>query len=717
MHSTTTFFATAPKGLEALLADELRGLGAQEVKETRAGVSFSGSLAVGYRACLWSRLASRILLTLANFTATTYEELYAGVQAIDWREHLGEEGSLAVDCNCVQSPLQHSHYAALKVKDAIVDQLRDRRGQRPSVELERPSIRVNVHVQREQVSLSLDLSGESLHRRGYRQEQVLAPVKENLAAAILLRANWPQVAAAGGALVDPMCGSGTLVLEAALMAADIAPGLSRPYFGFLGWQGHDDAVWQDLLGEAAARRQAGLQTLPPLFGFDVESQAVRAAQANARQAGLESAVVFEKREVADLVAPTGTEGKGGLVLTNPPYGERLGEVNQLRTLYAQLGERLKEHFVGWKAAVFTGNPDLARNLGLRARRKHSFFNGALPCQLLHFEVDPQWFYGADVSEETRHAARTPGAEMFANRLKKNLRTLGRWARQNDIFCYRLYDADMPEYAVAVDLYGDWVHVQEYAPPTTVDARQAAIRLREIRAVLPEVLQLPPEQIVFKVRQKQKGSTQYEKLARRGELLKVGESGCSFLVNLTDYLDTGLFLDHRLTRQLIAEQAAGKTFLNLFAYTGSATVYAAKGGASATTTVDMSRTYLDWAQKNMAVNGFTGSRHEFIQADCLKWLRQEKRRFDLVFLDPPTFSNSKSMTDSFDVQRDHVPLLRDTARLLSPGGVLIFSNNNRKFKMEAAALPELQVEEITAKTIPRDFERNRRIHNCWKIQKK
>ncbi|MDW7758507.1 MAG: bifunctional 23S rRNA (guanine(2069)-N(7))-methyltransferase RlmK/23S rRNA (guanine(2445)-N(2))-methyltransferase RlmL, partial [Desulfuromonadales bacterium] len=404
-------------------------------------------------------------------------------------------------------------------------------------------------------------------------------------------------------------------------------------------------------------------------------------------------------------------------LTNPPYGERLGEVNQLRSLYAQLGERLKEHFVGWKAAVFTGNPDLARNLGLRARRKHSFFNGALPCQLLHFDVDPQWFYGADVSEETRHAARTPGAEMFANRLKKNLRTLGRWARQNDIFCYRLYDTDMPEYAVAVDIYGDWVHVQEYAPPATVDARQAAIRLREIRAVLPEVLQLPPEQIVFKVRQKQKGSTQYEKLARRGELLKVGESGCSFLVNLTDYLDTGLFLDHRLTRQLIAELASGKTFLNLFAYTGSATVYAAKGGAVATTTVDLSRTYLDWAQKNMAVNGFTGSRHEFIQADCLKWLRQEKRRFDLIFLDPPTFSNSKSMTDSFDVQRDHVPLLRDTARLLNPGGVLIFSNNNRKFKMEAAALPELQIEDITAKTIPRDFERNRRIHNCWKIQKK
>ncbi len=711
------FFATAPKGLEALLADELRELGAQDVRETRAGVGFTGSMETGYRACLWSRLASRILLTLVSFQAESYEALYSGVQILDWREHLAEGGTLAVDATCLQSPLPHSQYAALKVKDAIVDQLRDLREERPSVDLERPSIRVHVHSQRDQVTLSLDLSGESLHRRGYREEQVLAPMKENLAAAVLLRAGWPAIAAEGGALIDPMCGSGTLPIEAALMAGDIAPGLTRTYFGFLGWKGHNAALWQNLLDEAEGRRRAGVSHLPPLFGFDADGTAVRAAQANARRAGLEPVVFFEKRDLAALELPPSVTTGTGLLITNPPYGERLGEVNQLRTLYAQLGERLKIGFSGWKAAVFTGNPELAKNMGLRARRKNSLFNGALPCQLLHFEIEPHWFFGASLSEESLSASKTPGAEMFANRIRKNLRTLGRWAKQNGIFCYRLYDADMPEYAVAVDVYGDWVHVQEYAPPASVDARQAGIRLREIRSVLPDVLQVPVSNVVYKIRQKQKGSGQYEKLGQRQEQIKVGEGGCSFLVNLTDYLDTGLFLDHRLTRQMIAELARGRHFLNLFAYTGSATVYAAKGGAASTTTVDMSRTYLEWARKNMAANGFTGPQHTYLQEDCLKWLERCRQRFDLIFLDPPTFSNSKSMTGSFDIQRDHVRLLRETAKLLQPGGVLIFSNNNRRFKMDQEALSELRIEDITAKTLPRDFERNPRIHNCWKIQKR
>lgn len=722
-----SFFATTPKGLEQLLAEELSSLGAATVTETRAGVAFTGSLETAYRACLWSRLASRILLPLATFGASSPEELYDGVRALDWAAQMTATGTLAVDCNLSQSKVTHSHYAALKVKDAVVDQFRDLCGERPGVDTECPDLRINLYLHRDEATISVDFSGTSLHRRGYREDGALAPLKENLAAAILLRAGWPQIAAEGGALVDPMCGSGTLPLEAALMAADCAPGLTRPYYGFLGWGGHDPVLWETLLEQARQRRAAGLARLPQIVGYDADPRAIKAAWANAARAGLQERVHFERRELAALSGPP-SRAASGLLVVNPPYGERLGEVAELRHLYADLGLRLREHFVDWKASVFTGNPELGRAIGLRARRIHSLFNGALKCQLLHFEITHEWFAGgpsfsaepfppAAPAEPTVGAELSAGAEMVANRLRKNLRNLGRWARQNGVFCYRLYDADLPEYAVAIDIYEQWVHVQEYEAPKTIDPEVAAMRLQEVLAVLPGVLGLPAESIFLKVRRRQKGSAQYGKFAAEGVFHQVREGNCRFLVNFTDYLDTGLFLDHRLTRQLLQDLAKGQRFLNLFGYTGSASVNAAMGGALATTTVDMSKTYLGWARKNLALNGFSGQDHEFLQADCLAWLAAEQRRFGLIFLDPPTFSNSKTMTDSFDVQRDHVELLTQTAALLTSDGVLIFSNNNRRFRMDLEALPELLITEITRQTIPKDFERNPKIHNCWKIRRR
>jgi 23S rRNA (guanine2445-N2)-methyltransferase / 23S rRNA (guanine2069-N7)-methyltransferase len=533
-------------------------------------------------------------------------------------------------------------------------------------------------------------------------------MKENLAAAVLLRAGWPQIARLGGALVDPMCGSGTLLIEGALLAADVAPGLRRGYFGFLGWKGHDPQLWARLLAEAQQRREAGLAHLPVIVGGDRDGAAIRAAWASLERAGLHGRVHFERRDLADLAPPPGA--KPGLVVVNPPYGERLGEAETLRPLYRLLGERLRERFTGWTAAVLTGNPDLGKEMGLRARRYHTLFNGALECRLLHFEIEPQWF----VEPGKRPEVLSAGAEAFANRLRKNLKTIGRWAAQNGITCYRLYDADLPEYAVAVDLYEGWAHVQEYEAPSSVDPNRAEARLREALAVLPGVLGMAEERVVLKVRRRQKGRAQYEKLGEKGEFIEVGEGGLRFLVNLTDYLDTGLFLDHRPTRAMLRELAGGKRFLNLFAYTGTATVHAAAGGAVATVSVDLSRTYLDWARRNLAVNGFAGRQHELVRADVLEWLARERRRFDLIFLDPPTFSASKRMERTFDVQRDHVPLLRAAVRLLDPGGLLIFSTNSRRFRLDREALPELAIEEITPRTIPRDFERNPRIHYCWKI---
>ncbi len=707
------FFATVPRGMEPLLAEELRALGAKAVTEGRAGVSFHGSLETAYRACLWSRTASRVLLPLARFSAPDPDALYAGIRDLAWEEHLAPEGTLAVDFTVAQSKITHSHFGALKVKDAVVDRFRERFGVRPSVARENPDLRINVYLHRDSARVSLDLSGESLHRRGYRQEGVAAPLKENLAAAILLLAGWPQLAREGGSFVDPLCGSGTLPIEAALIAADIAPGLGRAHFGFLGWRGHDPAIWEKLIGEARRRAEVGKRHLAPIVGFDALTSAVRAALANVEKAGLRGIVHIEKRELADAAHPRGAAQ--GLVATNPPYGARLGEENELVPLYADLAQTLRRHFAGWRAAVFTANERLALRLGLHPERTDALFNGPLECRLLHFELPL-----AQGGEEAE--AISAGAEMFANRLRKNLKNLGKWAQRDGVDCYRLYDADLPEYNVAVDLYrrdeNRWAHVQEYEAPQSVDAEKVRERLRDALSVLPQVLQLPPEHVFCKVRRRQRGKAQYEKLGGTGGFFEVREGECRFLVNFTDYLDTGIFLDHRITRRMIAKMAAGKRFLNLFAYTATATVHAASGGAAATTTVDMSRTYLDWARRNLALNGFSGGQHEIIQADCLVWLEEAARRrsrtWDLIFLDPPTFSTSKKMEGTFDVQRDHVSLIRRAAALLAPGGTLIFSTNARRFRLDRDALAELSPQDITAATIPRDFERNPRIHQCWRL---
>ncbi len=716
MTTARQFFATCPKGIASLLADELRQLGAEAVKETRAGVAFEGTLIIGYRACLWSRLANRILLPLGSFPASTPEDLYTGVQTIAWKEHLAAEGTLAVDLTTSQSAIAHSHYGALKVKDAIVDQLRDEFGVRPSVDTTQPDIRVNVYLLRDQATVSLDLSGESLHRRGYRTQTVEAPLKENLAAAILLRADWPAIAKENGALVDLMCGSGTLPIEAALIAADIAPGLAREYFGFIHWKQHDVAMWTGLLDEAHQRRKTGLTQLPPIHGYDRDPLAIRAARDNIKRAGLGNLIVAQQRE---LSACTPEEATTGLVVANPPYGERLGLSSGLPALYSELGTQFKKCFPGWHAAVFTGNPELGKVMGLRATKMHTLYNGAIECKLLHFEITPENIVGERVAKpfEIRPGS---SAEMFANRLRKDLQHFGRWARRQEISCYRLYDADLHEYNLAVDVYESdkrYVHVQEYEAPDTIDPDKARQRLQHALGVIPLVLEIPREQMFFKVRRRQKGGGQYEKLDETGAFHEVREGPCRFLVNFTDYLDTGLFLDHRATRALLGELAKGKRFLNLFGYTGTATVHAGLGGAASTTTVDMSYTYLDWAQRNFELNGMRGKNHELIQADVLTWLKQNHaRRYGLIFLDPPTFSRSKRMDDTFDVQRDHAALISDAAALLEPDGILVFSTNLRRFKIDREALSSLTVEDITRKTIPQDFERNPKIHQCFRIRR-
>jgi 23S rRNA (guanine2445-N2)-methyltransferase / 23S rRNA (guanine2069-N7)-methyltransferase len=703
-------------------------LGATDVRERTTGVAFCGTLETAYRACLESRLANRVFLEIARFEAASADSFYAAAREIDWPQHLGPGATLACDFSGKHPTITHSHFGALKLKDAIVDTLRDASGARPDIVLDRPGVRVHAHAHGAQITVSIDLSGESLHRRGYRGAAGEAPLKENVAAGVLVRAGWPELAAGGAEFLDPMCGSGTLVIEAALMAARCAPALRREYFGFLGWRGHDGALWQRLREAAKARCLAGEPPASVIRGCDRDPTAVRDARANAQRAGIASWVQFDVRPLAQAApAQAGEPPAGGLVCTNPPYGVRLEDLAAARAVHRELGEVLRERFKGWHAAVLTGAPQLGMELGIRAARTHTLWNGAIECRLLRMTVEAASLRRpGTLAREDSPLKDTPGARMFANRLAKNLKRLRSWADKAGVSCYRLYDADMPEYAFAIDVYHTvepeetWLYVQEYAPPAEIEPEAVRRRRGEALSVLPGTIAVPLERIKLRTRRRTARGEQYGKVGERSDFHVVLEGGLQLIVNFDDYLDTGLFLDHRITRARLREAAAGKRFLNLFAYTGTATVYAAAGGAAATTSIDMSRTYLDWAQRNLARNIAAAARtpHEFVQADCLEWLREDARareRYDLIFLDPPTFSNSKRMQGVLDIERDHPALIDACVRLLAPGGLLVFSTNAQRFRLDPALAERHAIRDVSAATLPRDFERNARIHRCFEIR--
>ncbi|ORU90687.1 MAG: 23S rRNA (guanine(2445)-N(2))/(guanine(2069)-N(7))-methyltransferase [Cycloclasticus sp. symbiont of Poecilosclerida sp. M] len=731
MAALTSFFASTAKGMELILADELQAIGAQHVKSATGGAYFEGDMELALRVCLWSRLANRVLMPLANYAAQTPEQLYAGALKINWLKHFDIEKSFAIDASLRRSKITHSRYAEQVVKDAIVDQFKEATDERPNVQREQPDIRINAYINENKVTLSLDLSGDSLHRRHYRAESVEAPLKENLAAAILIRAGWPKIATEGGTLYDPMCGSGTLLTEAAMMAGDVAPGLLREYYGFFGWAHFNRTIWDRLINEAEYRREKGVNNIPPIMGSDISIKHAGIAKANIKSAKLEQHIKAVSLPLSK-VAPD-YNWKSGLFVVNPPYGERLGEIKQLETLYQEIGTVLKARFNGWQASVFTGNTDLAFQVTLKSHKSYQLFNGAIPCKVFNFSVTPdRHFQGQQASQQQQIGDRlkksllptagdwSDGATMLANRLRKNIKKLKSWVKKNNIYCYRIYDADLPEYAVAIDVYeGEkrWVHVQEYEAPKTIDEKKSIQRLCDALAVIPEVFGVSQNQLSLKIRRRQKGSTQYEKQGTDGGFHNIQEGNAHFLVNFKDHLDTGLFLDHRPIRQWIGEHASGKQFLNLFAYTGAATVHAALGGATTSTTVDMSKTYLDWAKNNFELNGLNLAKHQLVRANCMEWLDtaiQDEKKYALIFIDPPTFSNSKRMDNVFEIQRDHVELINKTAQLLTKKGTMIFSTNFRKFKLDEPSLKKLTIQNISHQTLPKDFERNPKIHYCWSL---
>ena len=709
-------FATTARGFEELLKSELTELGAQDAKVAQGGVHYWADDETLYRTLLWSRLSSRILLPIVQAKVFSDLDLYSAVVGVNWLDYFDEKVHFFVDFNGTNQEIRHTQFGAMRVKDGIVDYFERHGRARPNVDKEQPDIRIHAYLNRDDVVLSLDLSGDALHMRGYREDTGKAPLRETLAAAIVLRSGWQK----GTPLVDPMCGSGTLLIEAAQMEAQIAPQLYRLHWGFDFWQGHNQAAWEKVKEEALALAEAEKQreNSPHFYGFDLDHRVLQKAKQNAKNAGVAHLMQWQQGDVAAIKNPS--LNVAGTVICNPPYGERLGTTPALIALYSVFGQRLKQQFAGWNASIFSGEPSLLDCLRLRSHRQFKAKNGPLDCVQKNYQIAERTEQSAveNALEFDRTSSVTSEVAVdFANRLQKNIKKIEKWAKQQGLDAYRLYDADLPEYNLAVDRYADHIVVQEYAAPKNIDENKARQRLLDAVNATLQVTGIETNKLILKVRQKQKGTNQYEKLANKGEYFYVNEYGAKLWVNLTDYLDTGLFLDHRLTRKMLGEMAQGKDFLNLFAYTGSATVHAALGKAKSTTTVDMSNTYLNWAEQNLLLNDIEGKQHKLIQADCLQWLEKCDRQFDLIFVDPPTFSNSKRMEDSWDVQRDHIKLMTNLKRILRPNGTIVFSNNKRGFKMDFAKLEELGLSavEISHKTLPLDFERNKQIHNCWLVQ--
>jgi len=700
------FIALTSIGIENLLVDELTEIGATVTKQTVGSVRFDADTTLAQKVCLMSRFATRVLMLIEEKEGVDDKEsLYNFARSQPWQEWFGPTQTFAVDFNGTNDSLKNTQFSGLVIKDAIVDYFNDLFEQRPNVDKQNANVRVVARLSRQGVAMYIDYSGPRLSERGYREGQGKAPIKEHLAAALIKRSGWLENVQQP--LFDPCCGAGTILIEAAGMARNEAPGLFREGFAFERLPSFRVAKYRELKEQLTSQITDSKLWL---IGHDNDSNVLSKAVDNARRADLGDVIKFKQSDATKL---TSVAKLPGVVISNLPYGERIGSMAELVSLHSGLGTGFKKHFNHWKLALLGMDESLFKLLKLVKLKRYKFKNGPLDVVLNLYQLDDKQ---VSLTTEDKPALNFEGSMSFANRVKKNKQGLKNWLKQNDIHAYRVYDADIPEYNVAVDIYGDSAVIFEYAAPKEIDDVTAHKRLQDVISLTAQQLNIAPGNIAVKVRKKQKGEEQYTPMAKQNRTQVIEEFGAKFKVNLFDYLDTGLFLDHRLARRYIQENSKDKRFLNLFAYTGTASVHAALGGAKAITTVDLSKTYLKWGQDNFDLNNISNTRYRFEQADCLKWLEHATSQYDLIFLDPPTFSNSKRMKDAFDVQNDHIKLLTWVKKILSPSGTLIFSNNMRGFTMDEVGLIGLGLKavNISEKTISPDFKRNKRIHNSWLI---
>ena len=755
MSQELEFFATCPKGFEKLLAQELDGLRIKKVRPLGGQVAFYGSLADAYRVCLWSRLTSRVILVLDRVGAATSDALYEDLSHIAWEDHIGPHATIAVSAHGTNDQLRNTNFIAVRTKDAIVDRLQAKRGSRPMVNTLAPDVTIVVRVSRNRATVGIDLAGEALFKRsltgGRGPAREFAPLRLDYAAALLyLQAQT----AASAPLFSPDAplpallfpGAGALVQEAAGMALDVAPGILRARWGMTGWAGHDDDAWQDLLAEADERAEKGQERQVTLYAVDPRPKAKEAVLYMLRAGGLKADVQF--LPASELLKHA--EHFTGVVADLSWTKE---EPTLQSSAYATLGL-----FAGQASTLLTSDTNTDTVLRATPSQTLSVYVGnsiatmrCYPAAIAEEVEAGSSDVTASNSESTSVPAGptvmvnnqpvsvlVPASDQFAARLAKVAKQRAKWARKNDVSCYRVYDADLPDYAVSIDIYKGatkpttWLQISEYAASKEIDPDLAKRRLLDVLALAPRILGVPSSNVNLRTRTRAKGGSQYSDEGSaadnsRKEMLLIDEGGLLFEVNFASRLDCGIFLDHRDTRAEIRElmKSAGpaKSFLNLFAYTGTATCYAADGGALHSTTVDLSKPSLEWAKRNMKRNGFDGEEHEFVQADVLSWItkmRHTKNRWNVIFCDVPTFSNSSRMKQSsFDVQRDHAELIIGISRLLTRGGVAIFSCNLRAFKPDVEKIQRagVVIEDITSESIPKDFSRNQKIHHAYKILRK
>lgn len=694
-------FLSNPRGLEYLLEEEVKSIGAHVVRVSPQGVYAEADLETLYKLCLWSRIANRVQLILFSGQVHDENAFYELANQFPWQTVFSPQKTLAIEFHGESKFIRNTMFGAQLLKDAIVDFFRKQQNIRPNIDKEYPDVLLHAYLKHDELTVSLDLNGYSLHQRGYRKDAGFAPIKENVAAALLMRANWPAKCQQGFGFYDPLCGSGTIAIEAALMAANIAPGLFRDDQAFIHWVEHQPSLCENVREQALSSVK---RIEVPICASDASSFIIEKAKQNAERAGVLQSIDFSVHQVSDIVAKT----PKGVVVTNPPYGERMEDMTTLLPLYQTLGKTFYEQFQGWDVAMLTSNPMLAKATGIRFPKHYKIFNGAIECALYCTTMNAE-----NKLKGATNEGLSTGAEMFLNRLKKNHHHLSRWAKRMNIEAYRLYDADMPEYAFAIDCYKDYVVLQEYAAPATISPLAAENRKLDVLQAVPVALDIPSSHLVVKVRKPQKGSDQYQTLATSGKRMEIQEGYIKCSINLRDYLDTGIFLDHRLMRLRFGQLMPGQRFLNCFCYTGVASLHAAKAGAI-TTNIDLSKTYLDWAEDNFRLNGLSPNRHRFIQEDCRAWLKEVREKFDVIFLDPPSFSNSKRMKGTLDIQRDHVELIQDALRLLNEDGILYFSTNLQKFRLSSAVEGFAKVRDITKETIDEDFKRRSNIHQCFEL---
>lgn len=699
-------FVSCPKHIELLLKDELISLGASEVSEGLAGVHATASKVVWLSAVMWSRLANRIYLKLDSAQCANKKDLYNAIAEIQWSPLCNEiPKTLSIKFNGTNKELNNSHFSSQVTKDAIVDQLNETYGFRPKVVSSDGHLSVYARLKYKQLDIYQDITGQSLHQRGYRGTNTLAPLKENLAAAILIRAGWRDAAAQNHNLIDPMCGSGTLLTEGWQMACDIAPNSNLRSHALFTWHGFDSNVWTKMIIDAEQRAETGLESFKgQVIGVDHHKDSITQANKNLENIPNNKRIGFQYQTLDKFRIPP----RNNLIVCNPPYGVRL-QKNYLSS-WVQLRDWFNSKVSDAKAAVLTPDDSKAWLLGYRATQTYALLNGAIAIQLRLFDVNRD--NKMDVPEGQLFAL-PAAAQMLANRLKKNKNQLQSWIDTHAIEAFRLYDADIPEYSVAIDCYQNHVHIQEYQAPKTIDVKKAAIHLNHVMLAVQSVIQPKAEKIHLKTRQKQKDKQQYNKLNELEDRFVINEQGRKYLVDLEQYLDTGLFLDHRWLRNKIQQNANGKQILNLFSYTGSISVAAAIGGAASVTSVDTSKTYLKWAEENFALNGLRSPQHKFIRNDVLKFMNNDHNQYDIIIADPPTFSNSHSRDEDWEVQKDHAGLINHCMKKLNNKGVLYFSNNFRKFTLDVDLKEKYYIKNITENSFDPDFKGSK-IHHCFKI---